>query len=169
MNNISKYAIGILVGMVLIACYIFLYHKPELKKEYDRGIKDGIASVGTTLPDTIKWVDTICVKPHYIKPKPKPYEPPDKPKYAIDTTVWDDYGNVRVYSDDIAEGLNIKPTYYEFYQLIRDTVIVRKMDTVYVPDKPVIEFGNFTAGVVVGGTVVGVITYFVTKAAFKKE
>lgn len=161
MNNIGKYAVGIVVGVILIICYIFFYHKPELKKEYDKGYKQGIMSVGITPPDTIKWIEYREVPAKPVKPKPKLDSLAQTVKLVIDTTIWYDEGNVRVYSDDIAEGLNIKPVFYEFYSIIRDTII--KMDTVYVPEKPTIDFANFSYGVAVGVIMGGAAVYLFMK------
>lgn len=149
--------IGIGIG-ILMLLGLYLFHTNSVDKAYQSGLQDCIRDTLYVAGDTIKVVDTIYVKPQYVKPTVKPYEPPDKPKYAIDTTIYfQDAGRVRVYSDDIAEGLYIEPIYYLELNVRVDTMFINKVKYIDVPCQLAFyEEPTFlmVTGAIIGGAIV---------------
>jgi hypothetical protein len=156
---VGKYAIGILIGIVALVIYIFAYHKPQLKQEYQNGYYAGIASVGVAPPDTVTIIDTVKPPPIYIKTKPIPGPPGTASKIIIDTLVKFKEADIYVYSDDIASGIYIEPIFYHTTISIKDTVI--KILS-YEIEKPVPWYDSFEFGVVIGGGVVALLAYVFT-------
>ena len=155
--------IGIGMG-ILILLGLYLFHTNSVNKAYQKGLQDCIKDSVYVAGDTITMIDTVYIKPGHVKPKPKPYEPPDKPKYTIDTTMYfQDAGRVRVWSDDIVEGLYIEPIYYLEYNTRIDTIFINKIKYVEIPARPdeFYETPTFliTTGAIIGGTIV----YFLRK------
>lgn len=148
--------IGILIGIVVLIG-LYLYHTNSVNKAYEKGLKDCVFDSSYAHGDTITVHDTV----YTIKQKIVPHIVYKEliPKLAIDTTIYfQEAGKVRVWSDDIAEGLEIEPIYYLEHNYIHDTVYVNKVKYIEAPPKPLKLYEKpgflIATGAIIGGAIV---------------
>lgn len=69
MKNILYTSLGILIGLLLILALFFFYHKPEIKKSYDRGYSDCYNSIKDSVEIIIPQPISHSVPAHAISGK----------------------------------------------------------------------------------------------------